>query len=183
LSEGSFRYLLIEELVILAVLGGFLHLRGWTPQRLGIAGTTIGDVITGLGMVVFLFALNWVTGLVLAIVVPHAAETVTNTPLVAAGLHPATVVAVSMVNAVFEEVFVCGYMVASTRDLGTRRAVEISVAVRLLYHTYQGALGMILIAPLGFAFAWYYVRRGRLRPIVIAHALFDLYFLSRFIGP
>jgi len=49
-----------------------------------------------------------------------------------------------------------------------------SLAIRLTCHLYQGAAGVIGIVPLGFIFTYWYARTGRLWPVVLAHALFDV---------
>ena len=67
------------------------------------------------------------------------------------------IVLVSTVNPIFEETLVCGYIVTA---LGSRRkswmGIGVSAAIRLLYHLYQGPMGIIGMAPLALAFAWWY---------------------------
>jgi membrane protease YdiL (CAAX protease family) len=41
------------------------------------------------------------------------------------------------------------------------------------YHLYQGVLGALTIAPVGLLFAYWYVRSGRLWPLIVAHGLID----------
>jgi uncharacterized protein len=60
--------------------------------------------------------------------------------------------------------------------------INVSVAIRLLYHLYQGPLGVLYIVPLGLVFAWWYARSARLWPLVIAHALYDFSALAIFVS-
>lgn len=90
------------------------------------------------------------------------------------GISLATVLAVSLLNPIFEEVFVCGYVIAALKN--TRSipfSINTSVGIRLTYHLYQGTVGLISIIPLGLVFAYWFAKTGRLWPLVIAHGIFD----------
>ena len=51
---------------------------------------------------------------------------------------------VSVVNGIFEELFVAGYIItALTPRRGMWMAINVSVVVRLLYHLYQGPIGVL----------------------------------------
>jgi uncharacterized protein len=94
--------------------------------------------------------------------------------LVAPDLIFGLVIAVSIVNPLFEEFFVSGYLITTLKQWKDPWfAINVSVTVRLLYHLYQGPPGVVAILPIGFVFAQWYDRTGRLWPLVIAHALFD----------
>jgi membrane protease YdiL (CAAX protease family) len=56
-----------------------------------------------------------------------------------------------------------------------------SVAIRVLYHLYQGPASAGII-PIGFVFAYWYARTGRLWPAVIAHGLMDFFGLIVLMG-
>ncbi len=95
--------------------------------------------------------------------------------VVATGVPVALAVVVSIVNAIFEEGFVVGYVMSAFRDRWSPLVcVNVSVAIRLLYHLYQGPLGVMSIIPTGLIFSYWYLRTGRLWPLVVAHALLDL---------
>lgn len=94
-----------------------------------------------------------------------------------------TVVAVSIVNPAFEELFVTAYVVTSLTNQGVNHgtAVTVSVVIRLLYHLYLGAvLAALLLIPMGLIFGYYFARRRRLWPIVVAHAATDFLALGGF---
>jgi membrane protease YdiL (CAAX protease family) len=60
-------------------------------------------------------------------------------------------------------------------NLGT--TVSISVAIRLLYHLFLGAVvAALTLIPMGLIFGFDFARRRRLWPIVVAHVVID--FLS-----
>ncbi len=84
--------------------------------------------------------------------------------------------------AFLEEVIAVGFLVTRLRDLAWHPAAAIvaSALLRGTYHLYQGwpmALGNVVM---GTVFAAYFVRKGRLAPLLIAHALLDL---VSFVGP
>jgi membrane protease YdiL (CAAX protease family) len=91
-------------------------------------------------------------------------------------IEPAIIIAISIVNPIFEECFLCGYLVTALKDrTGSWTAINISVGIRLICHLYQGIIGVIFIVPFGLIFTYWYARRGRLWPLIVAHALFDFF--------
>jgi len=87
---------------------------------------------------------------------------------------------VSVVNPIFEETFVVGYVFAAWQGASRWTAINISAAVRLTYHLYQGPIAVISILPLGIFFAWWLSSRGRLWPLILAHAGLDFIGLASF---
>lgn len=79
-------------------------------------------------------------------------------------------------NALLEEVIAIGYLLTRLREAGWNAWAMIlaSAALRGTYHLYQGpgqALGNFLM---GIVFGWWYVRTGRLWPLIVAHAVIDI---------
>jgi len=86
----------------------------------------------------------------------------------------------STVNGIFEELFVAGYIItalSATRGMWT--AINVSTVVRLLYHLYQGPLGVVIIVPLGLLYGYVYARTRQLWPLILAHVLIDIIGLSQ----
>jgi len=85
----------------------------------------------------------------------------------------------SLANPVFEEVLVLAYVVQSLRKrFGLVTAMNVSLAIRLTYHLYQGPLAVIPIAFFGLVVTLVYVRMGRLWPAIVAHAILDFVALA-----
>lgn len=81
---------------------------------------------------------------------------------------------VSVVNPIFEEGFVCGYVLSAlTSKVGINAAVAVSVAIRLTYHLYQGPIALLSVIPMGAIHALWYAKAQRLAPIIISHAILD----------
>lgn len=86
------------------------------------------------------------------------------------------------VAGILEETVAVGYLITRLRDMawGVPAAIIASAVLRGGYHLYQGwpmALGNVVM---GVVFALYYIRRGRLAPLIAAHMLLDL---VAFVGP
>ena len=97
------------------------------------------------------------------------------TPLaVRLGANPALMLLFLVVNSVFEEVFVVGYVIEAARAGDVGFAVSISAVIRLLYHTYQGPVALTSILPIGVIFALAYLRWRNLWPLVLAHTAINI---------
>jgi len=85
----------------------------------------------------------------------------------------------STVNGIFEELFVAGYIITVLRERrGVWTAINVSTVVRVLYHLYQGPIGLLIILPMGLLFGYAYARTRQLWPLIFAHVLIDIIGLS-----
>ncbi len=172
ISETELHGLFAHELIVIVVLAAFLKTRGWSLGKLGfrpgIKDTAIGIALAVCAYVSYSFI--WILTDTIAPGMLGNAD-----KLIMSGLNLMTVLAISVLNPVFEEVFVCGYIIAALKDArGLSFAVNISVAIRLAYHLYQGPAGIINIVSGGLIFAYWFAKTGRLWPVVSAHAFLDL---------
>jgi membrane protease YdiL (CAAX protease family) len=88
----------------------------------------------------------------------------------------------STVNGFFEELFVAGYIITALRQTrGMWTAINVSTVVRVLYHLYQGPVGVLIIVPMGLLYGYVYERTRQLWPLMFAHVLIDLIGLSQII--
>ncbi|WP_225752637.1 CPBP family intramembrane glutamic endopeptidase [Actinotalea sp. Marseille-Q4924] len=79
-------------------------------------------------------------------------------------------------NSLLEEVVAVGYLVERLEELrwGVPAVIAASALLRGAYHLYQGpgmAAGNVVM---GVLFGWYYVRRRRVMPLVVAHTALDV---------
>ena len=179
-NDGRLLRTIAYEVVIAGLLGGGLALRGWTLKRLGLvpdSGRREISTAPLIGAVIFLgtylvYLALWVT---VANLWPQLTHSALAERAVPGHLAPIVVLAVCVVNPVFEEVFVCGYVIAALRERwGTTTAINVSAAIRVAYHLYQGAPGVLGITPFALIAAYWFARTGRLWPVIVAHALMDL---------
>lgn len=131
-----------------------------------LAGGLLLAVVIGLpGLGLYLAATHWGLNSTVA----PASEA---SPWWALGL----LVLAALKNGVLEEVVVVGYLVTRSRQLGVPpwTAVVLAALLRGVYHLYQGfgaGLGNVVM---GLVFGAWYLRTGRVMPLVVAHVVIDL---------
>ncbi len=173
-TDTSLIFLGMIEIVVGATLCTVLWMRGWTPQKVGLA-PTFRETIFGVGLAFAAYAAYVAVFILFALLSPDGAMQASQTRVVADGISPATTVLIPWINGFYEELFVTGYVVTALKGAGRSEwfAINASVAIRLIYHLYQGTIGIVGIVPLGLIFAFWYARKGRLWPLIVAHALID----------
>jgi len=174
-SGSDLKYLLADELLVLIALATFLHVRGWTLERIGL-GPNARETLIGLGLALIVELVNRLVWVLAALTSTHALEAGEIFNPVEGHIDPVILVTTSVVNPIYEELFLCGYLLTALKDrMGPWSAINISVGIRLLCHLYQGIVGVIFIVPFGLIFSYWYVRQGRLWPLIVAHVLFDFF--------
>ncbi len=171
LDDAGAAGLVLYELAVLAIVGTFLKRRGWTLRDLK---PEISWRLTAAGVALCLLVLlsEWVVALLFSaagLIGPEAPG-----PIDARGLGVAMFAAVCVVNPVFEETLVVGYVAEALRGRhAPLLAINLSVSIRLLDHLYQGPAGGAAIIPTGLVFAYACHGLDRLWPLVFAHGLLD----------
>lgn len=165
---------MVQMIAVGVVLGWFLKVRGWTLEKIGLAVTLRG---TSWGLMLFvvclalLFAIRFVARFSFGL---NFDELVERFPA-AIDLDMQVAFLSSVVSATFEELFVAGYVItALSATRGPWMAVNVSTGLRVLYHLYQGPLGIVTIVPMGLLFGWLYVRTRQLWPLIVAHVLLEV---------
>jgi membrane protease YdiL (CAAX protease family) len=161
------------ELAVLALVASFLRAREWSLQSIGLSvsgrDTAIGIALFAVFYFVYAALFN-----ILATFAPQVVELAQRTQAVGPDIGWSSILAVTIVNPVFEETLVAGYVVSALKE---RHSIwfctNVSVAIRLLYHLYLGPLGVISAIPLGLILAQWFARTGRLWPLIVAHAIGD----------
>jgi membrane protease YdiL (CAAX protease family) len=176
---------LVFELLVGSLLWSVLKVRGWTGAQFGLAPVRpvsqelLTTPVVALGLALAAYAAYAIVAIVAATMWPEAVRQAVERRFGAPHIPMATVLAVALVNPVFEEVFVCGYVVSSLRErLGVANAVNVSAGLRVACHLYQGVTGVLAITPFALIAATWFGRTRRLAPLVLAHALMDLLALS-----
>ena len=168
-SDASNVYGILIEVVLAACALLYLHLRHVDIRSLYPRPQWQGAA-QGIGLYALAIALSWlVTG-------PFIGQD-GSAPLVAfsfQGVSLTSTVAFAMVNGTFEEVFLLGVLLRGLKSHGVLFAAGFSMLVRLLYHTYQGPVGVLSVMAFGLVMTAFYVRTGRLWPVVFAHILGDI---------
>jgi membrane protease YdiL (CAAX protease family) len=174
ITNEALHHTVLYELGVMMILIPFLRARGWSRERLGIR-PTVKDSIWGLGLVVGYYGVFVVLVTLVANIWPQAVLVASRMRLAQGPFDWPTMITASVVNPVFEEVFVCGYVITALKErFGTTTAINVSAGIRVFYHFYQGALGVLGITPMALLFGYWFARTGRLWPLIVAHALQDL---------
>jgi membrane protease YdiL (CAAX protease family) len=113
--------------------------------------------------------LYWTASILVVSVYPAAARLGTVRMLTTAPF--ALIVAFIVVNSIFEEATVVGYVVTALSDQGPALSITASALLRFLYHLYQGPVASLAILPLGLLFAAVYWRWRNLWPLLVAHSI------------
>ncbi|AGL21576.1 CPBP family intramembrane glutamic endopeptidase [Actinoplanes sp. N902-109] len=136
--------------------------------------------------------LGWGTALAAAIGIPGlllvyvAAQLGLNARIIPAALQPVwwavpVLILSAIQNAVLEEVIVVGYLITRLRTFSWRLwwIVAASAVLRGSYHLYQGFGAFVGNAVMGVIFALFFLRKGRVMPLVVAHSILDI---AAFVG-
>jgi uncharacterized protein len=159
------------EMAILVVVGWILRVRGWDLRRL-MGRFTWPAVFGGIGLFVAFYVLYVLVTLAVLAVYPPAAQLSTVRFIVSAPV--AVIFLFILVNSVFEELLVTGYVVAALSEQGPALAVTASALLRFLYHLYQGPVASMAVLPLGLLFGAAFWKWRTLWPLVIAHTLANI---------
>jgi len=83
-------------------------------------------------------------------------------------------VVLSLVNPLFEEGFLLGYVFDRLQTQPAWFLIVLTTLIRISYHLYQGWVGIIALLAVGILFALVYSKTKNLMPIYLCHALMDL---------
>jgi membrane protease YdiL (CAAX protease family) len=161
---------LIFELVLTIICLAFLWLRNYKiGERLKFE-PSLKATLGGIG----LFFATYLIYLILIVLI-FAIVGERNIPvaeyIIAVSLP--LIIAVSLINPLFEETFVMGYIFDKLEPCGVGWAITASVLIRISYHLYQGWVGIISLFVIGLLFALVYSRYRNLWAFYLAHALMD----------
>jgi membrane protease YdiL (CAAX protease family) len=173
LSGARFARTAAYETVVATALAVFLTWRGWRLADLGFVRPRLEDA----GLALVLFAATTAATMTLWYLLPpttRAAIAPINLVFESDGVDLPFVLVFSLINGAFEETFVCAYVLSAWRGASMWHAITVSTAIRLAYHLYQGPLAIVTIGPFGLILAWFYATRGRIWPVIAAHALADV---------
>jgi membrane protease YdiL (CAAX protease family) len=172
LTDSGALLLVIIELSALAVTFWIGRIRSWSFRSFGLQTAWRS---TGAGILLCLTAGSaiYVSVVLANFMLPGAAQFLP----VASHVSMTLVILTSAINPVFEEIIETGYFIQSLQRHGMWSAVLASALFRAFLHAYQGVNAIVVIFPIGLIFGFVYWKWRQLWPLVIAHALFDLYAL------
>jgi len=158
-----------SEIILAPVLFFVLRHGGWKWKDFHVHYSntgTIAGIALGAAAIVLMVLVEWLVGPV-KITLPSASIT--------------AVFVISVLNPWYEELLVCAYVIEALRKrFGLQTAINASIALRLSYHLYQGPPAFIVFAIFGLLVTLFYVRTGRLWPVIVGHSIVDFVGLAGF---
>lgn len=170
-NGGLFLWIVLYELVILAVVFWIGRIRGWSFATFGLRVTWR---LTAAGFL--LFVVTFVALVILAVVANtiHPAGT---SPKLVGRVTLLFVIPVLVINPFFEELFETGYFIHCLQRYGMWPAVLATALLRGFMHAYLGLNGALSLFGMGVIFGLVYWKWRQLWPLIVAHSLGDLVFL------
>ena len=164
--------LVILELSGLAVTFWIARIRGWSFRSFDLrpAWRSTG---TGILLLVAIVSARYVSAGVTNAIFPGAVHLLP----VASHVSVPLLILTLAINPVYEEMIETGYFVQSLERYGVWGAVLASALFRAFLHVHLGVNAIVVVFPIGLIFGFVYWRWRQLWPLVVAHALFDLYAL------
>jgi membrane protease YdiL (CAAX protease family) len=173
------RTVLLEALLAAAWVP-VLRRRGWSLQSITMYPELM-DLARGLGIFVVSYLAYWFAFVAISVVYPPFVEMARDTRV---GGAPSwfVVVLVSLANPIAEEFLLLGFIANVLRSDGFHVALVSAVLARAIPHVYQGPVGLVGVITLGVVFTVYYLRSGRLWPVIVVHVAADFIALGRLVG-
>lgn len=175
-AEGILYFIIVPELVFGGVCIALLHARQKRVRDYGFQ-PSIAQGLTGVGFFACSWAI-WIAALYLVALTQtgwqEPQDPLVIPPIEINAFSIAVMCMLVVINSLFEEFFVTGYLMRSLCDMGRPTlAIGLSVLVRTSYHLYQEPAGWISTAMLGLLFSVYYLARKQLFALVVAHGLIN----------
>ena len=168
ITNADLSWLVRYEIFAFLIIATFLRARQW---KLSDFHPQVSWKLTGAGVLLALGTLLYST--VIAAVFGTWFEF---PPLDKSQLDFGTVLLFSVVNGIYEETFVVGYVVGCLARQSTWVVIISSALIRFSYHIYQGPEAVLFILPFGLVFAYLYVKYRKLWPLVLCHIILNVVF-------
>lgn len=170
-TDAVFFEIMASEVVFAAAALGYLYFRGHDLAQF-VPTPTLAGSLAGAGLFLIAALASWALTSVFA---GSGSDAQPIEEMVAkATISFAPLVGVSLVNGLYEETFLVGYLQRALEGAGASFAIGVTLLVRVLYHLYQGPIGAVSVIGFGLVLSLYYLRTKRLWPLVCAHILADL---------
>ena len=181
-TDASIFFAIVKETIGIFLLLYVLFNRDKTLKNLGVS-ISWKDLLFGVALFVTATIIYTITYYITKAALPPAlkgeiiAKNVSNITKQFSWCFLAFVI----INPFFEELIVRGFTITQVFSLTNSKVLTIiiSVVLQCSYHIYQGVVPMIMMSGVFFLFSVFYIKTGRLTPILIAHLIFDLLILTK----
>jgi membrane protease YdiL (CAAX protease family) len=171
MSNGQLVGIWLYEIVALCLILPVLRARGWSRRDFEV-GVSFASTLWGFALFVASVLTYW--GGMLGVRSLTGSYAFAYSVRLESHASLPFVVVTSLINPVFEEVLVVGYVLRALRSRPATVAIAASALIRLSYHLYEHWLAVLGVFPMGVIFATFYWRRRQLWPLIFAHGLGDI---------
>ena len=175
ITNTHLQWLIIFEPIVLSICYVLLKSRHFDFSVLAGLGNNVGrHLLRGVGLFLASYLCYYSVYYVVALFFPDTIAAIAGRDLASGDLNKASIILVSIINPFFEESILLGYVVTTLRTRMSKNwCINISIAIRLSYHLYQGPLAVLSILPLGLIFTYWYYKNSTIWPVVVAHGIYD----------
>lgn len=163
-SNFDFYFLILYEIIALVVIAYFLKRRKWTLKQFNLEFSP-KYVIVAIVLAIIRFSLNYF-GVELSKSINIFSN---NAPNISLQLNLLTIFLLLIVNSIYEEILLIGYIFHRLKKLNCLIIILISFLLRFSFHTYQGLESIIFVFTISIVSGLYYIKYKKLWPIILAH--------------
>lgn len=146
-----------------------LRARGWTLASLGLR-FSMPQTIAGM---LLLIGANLLIAGFYELMQSLTGSDPASATTVQAQVSLPILIALTLINPLYDEIFAVAYVVRATEGAGAAFAITVSALIRFVCHLDQGPIIAVTILPLGLIFAAVYWRWRLVWPLVVAHGVMD----------
>lgn len=176
-NSFDFIFIVIYDVIVLFIIAYFLRYRRWTLQDFNL---DFRPIMLGIGFLLAFIRVS--SGILLNNLIDSLNlfdQISINDSSISIQSNFFSIALIVIVNSFFEELLLIGYLFKRFEKLHLTLIILISSIIRLSYHTYQGWQNLPSIFILALIFGLYYTSQKKLWPIIIAHAIGNVfYFLN-----
>ncbi len=177
-NSYDFIFIVFYDLLVLAIIARFLKFRNWSLKdfNLDFSYKMIG--IAALLALTRIFAGIAIINAIDSLQLPYFKSLSNDT--ISLQINLVSTILIVIVNSVFEEVLLIGYLFKRFENFNSILIITISSLVRASYHTYQGWSNVASLFAMALIFGIYYIKYKKLWPLILAHALGNIFFFLNY---
>jgi uncharacterized protein len=170
-SDHALVALIVTELILASLALGFLALRLGTIKQFAFS---VSWKETVWGVVLYFAALlAWLVSYAVGAQFLPGEEVMEKASAIAS-MSVLPILAMSVVNGIYEEFFLVRFLVEALAKHGAWFAIGVSSLVRIAYHFYQGPQGAVFALVFGVTVSVFYWRYRVIWPAMVAHIIADV---------
>lgn len=171
-NNFDFLFITVFEIIVLCFIAIILNFRGWklSDFNLSFSRSMWGDAFV---VTILRYALGFVCLGILSLF-PFFKMDEISSPNISLQMNLVISFLILIVNSIYEEVILIGYLFKRLENVNTYLVIFISFLCRLSFHTYQGWGQIPMVFSMALVFGLYYFNYKKLGPLIIAHAIGNL---------